>query len=613
MQLEFNRVEIANFKSFAGDHALQLSKRSSGLHFIRGVNERNPRLEGNGVGKSTIWDAVCWCLTGKTPAGLKTTDIRPWRGKGATRVMVRVFCDGKKHEVERTTNPNSLKINGRERDQVALEKLLGFGFEVLTNAIILGQGRPLFFDLEPSRKLQLLSDALDLERWEQRSKEAGNQTKTLTRDKDNLSGEMFQGQSALLNMQQLIKDTEAKAEEWADQIEKELKVARKNLKTWEIDLEAKQQAYDELDLTYDGALTEARALEQKTDGLYDALRKAQQAHDKLAGVKLSVDTELQGIDQTLEEFGDYNICPTCGAERVLKDGKEHHFELIRKRSKAEARRPSKAAFKKALDAISDAQDALTLHKRDLNVFNTDARNARFMMDNQLPPLNALKATIDAGKKLLEENEERSNPHKEIVRSLVKQEKQLAAELGKKKGEAVKIDQDIVRTEFWVKGMKEVRLYMLNDLLQELQLTTNAMLEELGLVGWSIDYVVESETKSGTVRRALSVLITSPESKEPVRWECWSGGEGQRLRIIGALALGEVLLNHAGIEPDLEVLDEPTQYISGEGVRDVIDYLTQRAKVLDRRIFLTDHHIVADGHAFASVLTIVRDKQGSFIE
>ena len=177
---------------------------------------------------------------------------------------------------------------------------------------------------------------------------------------------------------------------------------------------------------------------------------------------------------------------------------------------------------------------------------------------------------------------------------------------------LKLTRLMERTRFWVKGFKDVRLYVIEEVLAELELTTNAALEEVGLVGWKVEYSIEKETKSGTIQRGLNVIIHSPATKTPVRWECWSGGEGQRLRIVGALALSQVLLNYAGIETNLEVLDEPTQHLSAEGVRDCCDFLAARAKQLGRQCWYVDHQSV-ESTRFASVVTVVKDKRGARIE
>jgi DNA repair exonuclease SbcCD ATPase subunit len=168
-----------------------------------------------------------------------------------------------------------------------------------------------------------------------------------------------------------------------------------------------------------------------------------------------------------------------------------------------------------------------------------------------------------------------------------------------------------RTKFWVKGFKDIRLLVIEEVLQELELTSNAMLAEVGLVDWRISYVIERETKAGTTSRGLNVSILSPKSRDAVKWESWSGGEGQRLRMVGALALSEVLLDHVGIQPDFEVLDEPTQHLSAEGVRDLCDFLAVRAEQLERRTFYIDHMAVESAQ-FSSTTTIEKDADGSHI-
>jgi hypothetical protein len=72
-------------------------------------------------------------------------------------------------------------------------------------------------------------------------------------------------------------------------------------------------------------------------------------------------------------------------------------------------------------------------------------------------------------------------------------------------------------------------------------------------------------------------------------------------------LSEVLLSRAGIEPDIEIYDEITNYISSEGIDDVMEFLKERAIELGRKIYLIDHHIgVGD---FTDVVEIIKDETG----
>lgn len=58
-------VTLHNFGSFYGVHQVNLSNR--GLTFVLGENVDEPKMESNGSGKSTVFDALEWALYGKTP------------------------------------------------------------------------------------------------------------------------------------------------------------------------------------------------------------------------------------------------------------------------------------------------------------------------------------------------------------------------------------------------------------------------------------------------------------------------------------------------------------------------------------------------------------------
>jgi DNA repair exonuclease SbcCD ATPase subunit len=62
---QIKRVELTNFRSFAGDHSYELPTKA-GLYNLTGQNLVNPRLGANGTGKSTFLEAIFWCLYGKT-------------------------------------------------------------------------------------------------------------------------------------------------------------------------------------------------------------------------------------------------------------------------------------------------------------------------------------------------------------------------------------------------------------------------------------------------------------------------------------------------------------------------------------------------------------------
>jgi DNA repair exonuclease SbcCD ATPase subunit len=224
----------------------------------------------------------------------------------------------------------------------------------------------------------------------------------------------------------------------------------------------------------------------------------------------------------------------------------------------------------------------------------------------------LQSKIDYTEQQLMDWEEQENPHKKTVVDARVHLKEAKQEVSEAKADKKKIEAATGRASFWAKGFGDIRLSIIDEVLNELQFTTRSMLAEVGLGDWQVTYSTERETKSGTTQRSLGVDIQSPTSTGAVRWESWSGGEGQRLRLIVALAFADVLLNYAGVQIPIRVLDEPTQHLSTEGVKDLCEFLASYAEQAELNLWYTDHHAVESSH-FTSVVTVVNDKDGAYVE
>lgn len=611
MRLRFCHLIIRDFKSFLGRHELDLDLEL-GVHFMRGRNTFEKRLGSNGSGKSTIWDALVWCLYGYTPAGLRNTDVIPWSGATqATSVTLEIEVNGKQRVIKRTASPNTLKIDKKDVGPEAVVELVGMSFEVMTNTIILGQGRPLFFDLTPANKMKLLSDVKGLERWDDRSKRAADKTRELEREYDALEGEAKGLFATVGELSAAIKALLPKQEQWdveyAERMDRANEFVRKNGKRMD-------QLYKDVataDLHYDGAMTEVKQLERDISKRNDNLAEAR---TKLAAITSRREWLVEKIDRLDAECKSVrpsvSNCPTCGQPLKTHAGLAKHRDGLLSEIKTAEQELSETKTKGAKLLVAELEKQLGDVKKHLDEYHAKAEEALRDHKAKQGELLQLEEQIKQIKWATDEAEE--NPHTKAIRMLRKRRNKLRADYDAAGADVVSCAKELERTRYWVKGFKDIKLHVIEELLQELELATAGMLEEVGLVGWRVRYVIERETKSGGTTRGLSIMIGSPKSKgKLVKWESWSGGEGQRLRVVGALALASVLLNHAGVTPSMEVLDEPTQHLSDEGVHDLCDYLAERARSHKRRIFYCDHQSV-DGMTFASTITVRHDRGGSRI-
>lgn len=611
MKLEFGSLALENFGAFSSQQTLTFAR--PGLHFLSGRNEVEPRLGSNGAGKSTLWNSLSWCLFGKTPGGLRNTDIKPWNGPTKTTVVVHVAVAGKHRVVARTANPNALTVDDQEIGQDDLDRLLGLSFETFTNTILLGQGRPLFFDLSPSAKMQLFAEVLDLERWERYSEAA---RKRAEEQETRIRAEEAKITIFGDRLEQITgehKGLKGKADSWAADLEMDTENARQEIEAKRPLLTKAQARLNKAEVKQDSAGVLVNELDAEILKMQDRiaeLTKEEMSYSGQAGV---ADAESHRLSAELRKLGKSDTCPTC-AQSIKGTSLAKHKAEIEIRIKEEVKRRDAAnhLVLRRRQHIAELNDKIGAYKDQRRAAKDQDAASDATILNATKTVSDLKAELRELEARIERLEKENNPYRDQVRELSKEMTKLRGDIEGYIDEKDVATQRMERAQFWIKGFKDIRLYVIDEVLQDLQLTTNAMLDEVGLIDWEVNYDIEKETKAGGLHRGLNLTITSPSNKTPVRWESWSGGEGQRLRLVGALALSEVLLGYAGVEPDLEILDEPTRHMSKEGVRDLCDFLADRARTLRRRIMLVDH-LAIDGVQFSTVTTVRRTDKSVTIQ
>ncbi len=609
--IKFMSIEIENFKSFGEAQVLDFARLPTGLCFLRGENDAEPALESNGSGKSSIWDALSWVIYGKTPDGLRNPDLAPWGVKSKTSVTLTLEVDDAQTVLKRTAGPNSLRADGKDISQEDVERLVGTNFATFCHTILLGQGQDLFFDLGATDKLLLFSDALDLNRWDARSKAAADKCRVLEEGRADLDRELVAGVSRLDQVKSTLKDLSKKADAWTGETQNRLAVIERDLKEHRAAEESAKQRKSSAEVVEDGALTEKDAIEKSWKPAYDKLFELRDSLAQLEASRSAKQAKLKDLKAGLRDLKKGSDCPTCGQPITKKDVAKHIAEL-EKRCARVADAIDEIDLETAQRKYCDQEEVIERLRPQFEEKADIAKKARAevnMWDDKLRSAGLMVSTLVVEQRRLEGTE---NPYTEQVRKLKKDKARTEARIIATQELLDKKLRQIERTRFWVKGFKDVRLYILEEVLQELQLATNAMLDSVGLEDWQVEFSIEQETQSGTTKRGLAVLIYSPRNKKPVRWESWSGGEGQRLRLVGSMALSEVLLSYAGVSPNLEIFDEPNRGLSPGGIQDLCVFLRDRARSLGRQIWYTDQQS-PESALFSAVVTVRKTiDQGSRI-
>ena len=167
MKVKFHKVIIDNFLSFG--HA-EVALENCGYTLVEGINH-NPKdgAKSNGSGKSSIFNAICYALTGETINGL-SNNLNNIITKGDMGVELEFSVDDDFYDIKRTRDIKghaNLKIfiNGedksgkgvRESEEVLKQFLPDINSDLIGEVIIVGQGMPhKFSNNTPSGRKELL-------------------------------------------------------------------------------------------------------------------------------------------------------------------------------------------------------------------------------------------------------------------------------------------------------------------------------------------------------------------------------------------------------------------------------------------------------------------------
>jgi len=615
----FKEQKMAGIKSFSEERTFKFPSKP-GLYFMFGRNESEPRMGSNAAGKSSLWDTVTWTLYGKTLRGMKAGNIKSWKAKKPFYGSL-TFLDeeGKERNIYRSMEPNKILLDDKMVTQEEILEAIRIPFDSFVYSIIFGQKNQKFFDLLPAAKLKLFTDILNLDDWLLRSKKASSshaearETKRdLTEDLSYIKGKQEELKKSLGKTQKFHADWGKSKESRVRVLKDELSATEKEIKKNKKDLTHLQNHLESLDDVGRELLgirgEEYRTLGKKTNRLDILNKKIGQALGEKDAAK-----EDYSEFRRFESSGKKSRCGSC--MQIID--KDHYNSRLRK---------LKDKWKKASKAVP----ALLVEREELEEKIQKIKNKLSILDrktnNHLREVDGIKSDYhSANRRLrdlekkkketlndLQEVQEQKNPFKEEIKTTLKEMNIL------KKSSAVMdraishLERDLEYSKYWEKGFREVRLFLVSEFLTQFEIEANNYLSKLGMEKWGLSFDVETETKSKTVSKGFSVMVQSPYNKKPVPWESWSGGEMQRLLLSSSIGLSNLIFDRYGVSSNLEVWDEPSSWLSEEGILDLLETLSMHSIQENKQIWVADQRFLEYGN-FDDMVTVVKDKYGSHFE
>lgn len=598
MKVVFKHIHIENFLSFGN---VDFEIDNSGYVLVSGRNSNiNDSATSNGSGKSALFDAILWCLTGETVRGSK--DVVNLFGNDGAVVELDFSIDKNQFKVTRSKNHSKYKSNliviyngnnvsgkGIRDTEKILESYLGeLNSSIIGSVIILGQGLPQrFTNNTPSARKEILeklsnSDFM-IEDLKQRVSKRKSELLSVKREQEDskLSSQV----TLNLKQQELQKlvnnpisqdkiDTLEKDVSNLDSKISELTIAKDLLNSEivskSLELDIQQENYDKLTKVH-------YQKQSEVDSTFNSkLMELNNDRAKLQQEYRTASNEITKIDNMRD------TCPTCGQKLV-------NFV-----------RPDKTPFIQEQERVSALLIDIDSNIQTIrDEYNTAKQEADRLFKD------ATKETIEKLQEIKKYIREKSEEEQQLVskRSALERDKSSSETMLKTlKENIVHWQDDINQLKVEIEKLDETILYINNEIDEisdRLSIVNN--METLlkrdfrGILLESVISYIDNKVKefasvvfdnknvSFTLDgNAISIKLNNKE------YENLSGGEKQKIDLIIQFAIRSMLVMQTGFSCNMLVLDEIFDNLDSIGSERVLDLISAKLNDVEN-IFIVTHH------------------------
>jgi len=557
-------VMIKDFLSFKEAH-FQFPR--SGLVLLSGWNEDQQRS--NGAGKSSLFNALCWCIYGELPKEIKVEELIR-RGEKSCAVAVRFEVDGIRYGVVRK-RPSGLEItiNGEKQKgnpkflQAFIESTIGLNYKqfLITSFFPQKGDASRFIKQNDATAKDFLSTILNFNKTEQAYKKIHMEMKDLDVLIGTKSGEVASIENSITRFESLIN---MPIPEMPDRAQV---VAVKK----ELDLLAAQTLTEPDTTQLDAQILQV----QSGVNTVNALKHQTGAWGGSISEKTLRINHLKNSDaHTL-------TCPSCSAELLESAGQLVEFDHATaeqiKADKISALSAEIEVLQAKIDKAKPVIEKAAEFDKKLEDLKVKRRSLRHDYDMSLQRQFFLKDQIQSFKKAIVSSQQVQRQRDEIVTQLEEMREQLAiktAELQNLQGDLI-----LAAASKVVLSPTGAIAYSLDGIMSDLNEQVSQYLDIFSHN--TMVYNVTSGDDKAKVTHTLS------KDGADVSVGSLSGGEERGLILSVDLGLAEVIVTRSGVNlPSVLMLDECFEGLDYVGKEQVIDALREIAT--DRCIIVIDH-------------------------
>ena len=614
--IQFKKVIIHNFGSY-GHVELELQNR--GFCLVSGQNNyTKDNALSNGSGKSFLWSAICYALTGETISGIKTNLKNIHTDETDCYVQLDFIYNKDLFSLCRTISPksdlkifkNDIDLSGkgiRESERKLQEMLPDLTKDLIASTIIIGQGMPnKFSSFSPSGRKDLLerltkSDFM-IEDLKNRILARQQELSTKIRElEDSLLANRTQLNSYTANLDRLKANIQNQQRPDFDQL----------IAIHEIQLKQAEQQKVQLDILIASIETKLETLNQQLLDLTNEKAKVSNeelaayttSHATLTTGKTRLEFDIKAMQKEINKLQSItDTCPTCG----------QHLPNVHK--------PDTRYMENELEKLYKALD-------DLNreIEQCEAKHAEYKTQIE----DAFKGEFDALNQAIASEKASLQGNKTVYRSCVATLESERNSYNKLVYDKQNWDSYIKRQQDEIVGL-ESEIARLTNLISILGLAKDDYDQRITIVkkmdqltkrdfrGYlliNIINYIDNKAKDycATVfgTRELSLEINGNALDITYCGKAFdglSGGEKQRVDLILQLAIRDLLTSYLNLSANILVLDEITDFLDKKSCRAVMQLLEKELQTVES-VFIISHHAEELELPIDSEIKVIKNEHG----
>lgn len=565
----FESIKIEGFLSLG---EVEIPLKEQGFTLVKGINNESKTVQSNGSGKSAIWDALFYCLTGETLRGSslvvneKLTD--------SCTVLLTFHDQFHNYQIRRSKNhkvygnscqfiiDDSIISDQIKRSNEEIAKVLPSvsNPEVLGSIILLGQGLPYkFSSFSPIKRKEIL------EIMSGSTTEIDQLKYKLDILSADTSGEHDRIQKEIMRLSGLISGYETTITLLNSQIENHKTKEEVNQRVVELTNEL-----NHLNEVYPNKSNELERIQQKISSYNDSI-------SKLSETLISYNNSVNLILGQLSSYKS-GSCPTCGRPYEIDQSIEDQKIILNNKVNQ---------FKTKINELeterSRFRNELYEHQNKLNQINQEIQQIRinqYNLENEKKNLNSQSDEINLLNSQIEEINQK------IIESKIK--------LNDLSKENLKVEETLECISYLKRQLsRDFKGYILEEVIKYMSSRSE----------YYSSYLFTNKKKIKINLSSNKILINLDERP----YENLSGGERQRVDLAVQFSLRDMLMTTSGFFCNLLVLDEVFDNLDSQGSDALMKLIISEFSEIDS-VFIVTHHSEID-IPYDNQITIIKNSDG----